>query len=82
MNNVLSIRNINMESITNTLHNITEGFTATSEAEILPIYYGNELANGAAYTAYRFKRFMNHAGAAAIHAIEIADKVTYHIANN
>ena len=49
------------ENIKTTLTNITEGLTATNEAEILPIYYGNELVNGAAYAAYRFKRFMNAA---------------------
>jgi hypothetical protein len=51
-----------MESITNTLHNVTEGFTVQSEYDILPVYFDGELANGAAFTAYRFKRFAQAAG--------------------
>jgi hypothetical protein len=72
-----------MEQITKTLSNITEGLTATSEAEILPIYYGNELANGAAYTAYRFKRLLHtvreHAGHVAIQSVNAANVVVNHM---
>lgn len=72
-----------MESITKTLTNITEGLTATSEAEILPIYYGNELINSAAYTAYRFKRMVNaareHAGQLAVQTANAAGAVVNHM---
>ena len=70
-----------MEQIHTTFKQITEGLQANDEQAILPIYYGEELANGAAFNAYRFKRFMGRAGEAAVHAVELADKITYHIAN-
>jgi hypothetical protein len=51
-----------MESITNTLEQINSGLSAHCEYDILPVYYDNELANGAAFMACRFKRFAQAAG--------------------
>ena len=60
-----------MENIKQTIANINEGFNVTSETDILPVYYGNELVNGAAYRACRFKHFMQHTGQAAIQAYDV-----------
>jgi hypothetical protein len=51
-----------MENIKTTLSQITEGFSAHCEYDILPVYYDNELANGIAFAACRFKRFAQAAG--------------------
>jgi hypothetical protein len=67
--------------IKQTFENIYQGLQADSEQAILPIYYGNDLANGAAFNAYRFKRFMGSVGEAAVHAVELADRAMTHIAN-
>ncbi|HVB24086.1 MAG TPA: hypothetical protein VNG51_19265 [Ktedonobacteraceae bacterium] len=67
--------------IKQTLQQITEGFQANDEQAILPIYYGEELANGAAFNAFRFKRFMGRAGEVAMHSVELAGRFADHIAN-
>ena len=72
------------ENIKHTLELINEGFIATNEAEILPIYYGNELANRAAYRACQFKRFINsareHAGQIAVQTAHVATVIAQHTA--
>jgi hypothetical protein len=57
-----------MENIKTTLNQINEGLTVESEAEILPVYYDGQLANGAAFAAYRFRRFAEAAGRSATEA--------------
>jgi hypothetical protein len=81
-----------MEQITNTLHNVAEGFTVQSEVEIFPVYYDGELANKAAFTAFRFKRFALAAGQftteaarntahAATRAAELTGQYLHYMAN-
>jgi hypothetical protein len=72
-----------MESVRQTLEQITEGLTVQSEYDILPIYQDGELLNGAAYAAYRFKRLMNaareHAGHIAVQTANAASTVVSHM---
>lgn len=51
-----------MNNLHTTIEQITEGFTVQDEAEIFPVYYDGQLANGAAFAAYRFRRFAEAAG--------------------
>jgi hypothetical protein len=51
-----------MEHVKQTLEQVSEGLNAHCEQDILPIYCDGQLANGAAYTACRFKRFAITAG--------------------
>jgi hypothetical protein len=81
------------ENIRQTLELINEGLTVQDEADILPIYYDGDLANGAAFAAFRFKRFAQAAGRftteaahntahAATRAAELTGQYLTYMANN
>ena len=57
-----------IETLTHNIEYIAEGLQAQDEAGILPVYYNGEIANGAAYTAYRIRRFVNRTGDVAMQA--------------
>jgi hypothetical protein len=61
-----------IENIPQTITNTIEGLQATSENEVVPIYYDGELANGAAIAAFRFKRIMGQIGSVAGRALEVS----------